>query len=239
MVVMVRQSGSVIILILVAVALFAALSYTMMRGGAGSQGTLTDSQARLAAMEIIAYGDAMEKAVQKLRSRGCSETQFDFSNTVWTSATTGNPLYSPGHNSRAPSDGSCAVFGAAGDIEAQLAPKDALRKNVISTGTAVGAMRAIRTPMPEMGSSQEDLALFIPFINVETCLKINSILGVENIDDTPPLHSYASAVYNGTFGSSTSFTDMDSKLTGHNAFCTRDHLADPPEQRFFKTLIER
>lgn len=95
-----NESGNIFFYILLAIALFAALSAVVSRGNRGTTSTLTDQQAKLAAQEIIEYGQAVSNAVQKLRLRGCTDTQISFENGVVSGYI----------NPNAPNDNSCHVF---------------------------------------------------------------------------------------------------------------------------------
>ncbi len=53
-------------IILIAVALFAALAYVMVSEGKGSQSMLTTEQARLAATDIIQYGDSLRPIIDRM-----------------------------------------------------------------------------------------------------------------------------------------------------------------------------
>ncbi len=94
------ESGNIFFYILLAIVLFAALSYVASQGNRGNTSTLTDQQAKLAAQEIIEYGQTVANAVQKLRLRGCTDTQISFENDV----------VSGYGNVNAPTDNSCHVF---------------------------------------------------------------------------------------------------------------------------------
>lgn len=100
------ERGNAIIFILIAIALFAALSYTFMRSSQKGQGNLTAGQAKLAAQEILSYGVNVQRAVEKLLARGCSETQISFENIY---------DYNSDHvNPNAPPSKECHVFDPAG-----------------------------------------------------------------------------------------------------------------------------
>ena len=60
------ECGNALILILFAVALFAALSYVMVSGSRGSQTSMTADEARLTADEIIQYGNSLRPIVDKM-----------------------------------------------------------------------------------------------------------------------------------------------------------------------------
>lgn len=97
------ERGSSFFLILIGIALFAALSYAVMQSSRVSQSELSGDQARLAAQDIIQNGDAVAKAVQTLRLRGCADDEIS----------------SEGHpdgaiNTESPSDESCHIFSLSG-----------------------------------------------------------------------------------------------------------------------------
>lgn len=77
------QAGSAIIIILVAIAMFAALSFAvgnMMRSGSAEK--LSEERAELVAGEIIDYARQIKQAVQSIRiASGCDETEISFTQT--------------------------------------------------------------------------------------------------------------------------------------------------------------
>ena len=95
-----KQRGSAIVWILIMVALFAALTYTMSEGSRTGESQLGDQQAGLAATEILDYGRNIKNAVQQLLINGCSDTEISFENDVVAGYT----------NANAPTDKSCHVF---------------------------------------------------------------------------------------------------------------------------------
>lgn len=102
------QRGNILFLILLAVVLFAALSYAVtssMRGGGKDGGS---ESANLKAAQIIQYATLIEASWQRLRLRGCGIDQISFEHP---DATAAGLLYA---NSRAPSNKSCHMFDPAG-----------------------------------------------------------------------------------------------------------------------------
>jgi hypothetical protein len=77
-----QENGNVFFYILIAIVLFAALSYAVSRNRGGNTNIYTQEQAKLAAQEIIEHGNTVANAVQKLRLRGCSDAEISFENTV-------------------------------------------------------------------------------------------------------------------------------------------------------------
>ncbi len=215
-----HQSGSAIILIFIAVAIFGALSFAVMRGGTGSMQTLTNEQARLAANEIIAYGDALAKTVQTLKLRGCADTQFDFANTVWTRQS-GAVQIALGHNPNAPPSG-CSVFSLTdGKIQPAIFPLS-YTNNIVPgpTNTKLGHGRIYRGSVPGIGdASTQDLLYTASRLNQAVCLKINEILGVPNPDNQPPTFTHTVLDYNGSYSGTAAIVDTLGVFTGKSAFC--------------------
>lgn len=79
-----NERGSVLFILLIGVALFAALGYAvsnMMQGGATTN--IGEEQSKLYANELLDYGRTMRQTVQNLRiSNGCSDTDISFENTI-------------------------------------------------------------------------------------------------------------------------------------------------------------
>lgn len=95
-----EEAGSVIIWILIMVALFAALNYTVSKNSRSGTSVMTGKQAELAASEILDYASAIKRAVQELQINGCADTEISFENNVVAGYT----------NANAPSDNSCHIF---------------------------------------------------------------------------------------------------------------------------------
>ena len=68
---MLKQSGNVLFIILIAVALFAALSYAVVGSSRNTGGNIDDENTHLIASEILNYVSSVETAFTRLRARGC------------------------------------------------------------------------------------------------------------------------------------------------------------------------
>ncbi len=103
-----RQSGNVLFLILIAVALFAALSFAVTRSTQSGGSSANQEKADILAAQFASYGATLSSAITRVRlSSNCSETQLNFENSVMA-----HPDYWGGStNSSAPSDGRCNIFG--------------------------------------------------------------------------------------------------------------------------------
>lgn len=222
--------------ILITIALIAMLTAYMARGNRTQESTLTSEQAKLAAQEIIDYGSALANAVQKLRLRGCLDTQFNFGNTVWTRKNTG-VVHSDNHNPSAP-DAICDVFGiGAGDIAAKTFSPIHFAKPVLADGQIdIGSSNATRLSMPNVGSSEADLVYHIPHVSEAVCERINIALGIQTTGQEIPVISITGNIpsYNGSYSSSGTLNDEDGKISGKLTYCGYDG-----GYRFFQTLLAR
>lgn len=245
------QNGNAIVIILVAVALFAGLAYTFMSGAKSGTGNLTSGRASIYAQEIIDYGKQIESRINKLRQQGCSEQQFDMENSVWAYYDN-TPFYAAGHNTNAPGDDSCDVFGAqfkARNIDVSMT--DLQGSALSATSTKLGSMAIFVANMPGIGvAGNKDLVLILPWINNETCMKINDMLGITNGATLPPTHGgllYTASsgannsIYNGsmTAGAGTISDTSGGNITGKTAFCSRYVLGGITTNRYFQILLAR
>lgn len=239
-------SGSVFFLIFLAIGLFAAVSYAILQGGRVGSSSLTRDQARLAAQEIIAYGDAIANAVQTLRLRGCSDTQIDFSNHQGTSKYINGTLYT--YNASAPSDGSCDVFNMnGGKVIPKLLSSGYVNPALIPAGWhhpqsflfVAGQVMGVGTNSPPSPAS--DLVMYLGWVNEDVCVEINKQLGIPYT--TLPLTLDASQpcgnIYNGTYtGCTNPIGDVATGLNGKTAFCNK-LSAQSFGNSFIRVLIAR
>lgn len=106
---MARNSGNVLFLILIAVALFAALSYVVVHSSRISGSTLSDEQVRLGAASISQYVVLLRKEVMELMiTNKCTVENLDWRNDYWKRLD-GTPSEGIQHMPVTPKDG-CAVF---------------------------------------------------------------------------------------------------------------------------------
>jgi hypothetical protein len=226
------QRGAVFFYILLAIALLAALSYAVSRGNRGGTSTMTDQQSKLAAQEIIDYSNNITATVQKLRLRGCSDTEISFENSV------GSQNYT---NPNAPTDKSCHIYDINGGnlIYSELSTNLFIKTSNPSFFTGPRFNSGFQHE--GIGSIENDLVLKITWITKDTCLKINDLLNVENPSNAPPTENNDSATLHfiGAYGSTATDTigDDGTGLEGKNAFCR--HRTSSDIYQFNQILIAR
>ncbi|MFA5593114.1 MAG: hypothetical protein WC989_07355 [Micavibrio sp.] len=230
------ERGGVLVWILIAVALFAALSFAILRDGNSGTATriMSDAQARLAAIEIVAYGNELKQAVQRLQIRGCSENELDFGNTAWIATTTGEIIQPTGHNPNAPPTG-CSIFQPGdGGISARTFPS-AFFTTISGAPVNYGVARISKASVPGVGvENNQELLYRLSLVNKEICLKINEILGIENPGGLIPETAGALSLYSGDLGQGAPIADISGKIRGKTAFC-----ASGTERRYYLVLIAR
>jgi hypothetical protein len=214
------QAGGALWIILIAVALLAALSYAVMQGGRTNTASLTTEQNRMAASEIIAYGNSVADTVQKLKLRGCGNNQLDFANTNWLLEAGSTPVHPVGHNPTAASG--CGVFsGSEGKLAPNVFPDNYFIPNAAGT-MKIGSSRIRRESMVGLGiADQEEILYMLPKLKKEICEAINLQLGVTTAGVAVPNWVENAGDYNGVFlASNTPYTDTNGLLANKNSFCS-------------------
>lgn len=179
-----NESGNVLIYILVAIVLFAALSYVvgnMMRGGNADM--IGEEQAKLYAGEILDYARIIRSAVQEMRiSNGCTDTDISFENNVVAG-------YDNGTNT------ACQVFHADGGDKKYVVPTDKWFDTSLAASTGYGeylfsGMTTVTNIGIDDGTSNAlELIMFIPYIKLSVCNAINEKLNTAHSSGNPPLEN--------------------------------------------------
>ncbi|MBY5974934.1 hypothetical protein KUV28_21455 [Ferrimonas balearica] len=222
-----NTKGNVLFIIMIAVALFAALSYAVSNGMRGGGDIVTDKQADIITSEIITYGAAVKEAWAYLINQGCSETEISFQSPEWDS----QALY---ENLNSPSDKSCHIFSENGGgvkwrTWNRLTHDSNYGPVAFKTGDMGGA-HAVRgwgtddrhDLFMKLGASRPDLKNFQNALSV--CKSINER---SNVPSNPTgfeklfgvYSGLANYRYTGAFNDSTSPIGSPNVLNSKNAFC--------------------
>lgn len=238
-----HQAGSAFLIIMLAIAMFAALSYAVFRGSRQSMSSLTREQVTLAAQEIIGYGDAVQKAVQTLRLRGCTEEQLSFIFTGGNSFQVDGTEYDYSNPSATPDD-SCEVFSPNGGrilprkLKSGFIPSTGLPHNWMAPDSFIVTTTRVHGVGTENGS---DLVMWVGRLQPEVCMKINDMLGVPNQSNLPPVDMFDcdGDIFHGTYSTCTNpIGDGTPVITGKSAFCS-GYNASGQLYNYFVVLLAR
>lgn len=219
-----RSSGNVLFLILIAVALFAALSYAVTNSTRNS-GNSSAETSRIVASQILQFGSSFEVAITRSRViDGTPEWGFDLSGTSTESTTNATC-----------SSTSCKLFmGNGGGISVFRLPIEV---------SATPNPRFYVIGVQDIGTTEPDLVINYRGATKEVCEAYNKLLGLTNVDITSTALGFAgSPQYTGTL---TSFPTTSviinsnpvyTNIWGQKAFCAR-HASS--EYNLFYTVMER
>jgi hypothetical protein len=230
------ERGAVFIYILMAIVLLAALTYAVSHGNRGGTSTLTDQQAKLAAQEIIDYGNTVATAVQKLRLRGCSDTEISFENDASSIADYTNP--------NAPTDKSCHVFDINGGNVTRQIFNEAFFEPLLSNPVTPYFFFASGSAFKGFGEdcTAEDCLDLITYILVQEniCSAINKMADVFSI---PEDSDQIGNTFIGSYNVSTTTIVLDepanNPLAGKAFGCFYENGDGSPNHVFYQILISR
>lgn len=202
------EKGAAIIYIMIAIALVAALSYAVSKSNRGGVTTLTGERAKLAAQEIVEYGNTVAQAVQKLRLRGCSDTQISFENSVIAGYT----------NASSPSDSTCHVYNPNGGSIKFVQFDDTFYEN---PGIADDLKLSINGDniVTDNGSSNAELVLFITDIKENICTNAQRIVNSDDTAFTGTDFAAGASKFTGTYSGSPNTVCNTSADTADSGCC--------------------
>ena len=163
------QCGVAIGPVLFIVAVLAILAAAIAAGSGSFTAATTTESISTAASTIISYADLVGAAVQRLSiEHNCSASQINFV----------NPLVSGYTNAGAPSDNSCNVFDPAGGaITYQNPPASYLDSSNTSAPSYGNWFFSGANQLQNWNASSGSIILFLPYVPLAICQKINSLLG--------------------------------------------------------------
>lgn len=167
-----KEEGNALFLILIAVALFAALSCAITQSGRGG-GTVRKEQSTLDAAKIIQYAGSVGQVISRMRlAAGCSETQISFEN-----GSEGGYV-----NVGAPADKSCHVFNSNGGAAVWQDPPSGSNTDGSPYSFVGGPVVHSRDGANSTGVDiNADLVIYLFRVTEEICQAINTGLGISGI----------------------------------------------------------
>lgn len=168
------ERGNILFLILLAVVLFAALSYAVtssMRGG-GKNASSESVQAQAA--DILSWFSQMDAALMRMQLSGnLKPEQISFSYPRLMTDGNTNDYY----NNGACTSNTCRVFHVDGGGVA-LRRFDKYAVPTLSSGSAPGWYEFQLTQWPQTGTSLNDVTISISGVREALCAEINRQLGI-------------------------------------------------------------
>lgn len=172
------QRGNILFLILLAVVLFAALSYAVtqsMRGGGKDGGS---ESADLAAAEILQWFAAVDTAVMRMHVVGGIAYE-DMSFAYNSLSSSGGALSGYSHSTRCTSN-RCRVFlPEGGGVPPPIFTEHGAQGTALNGFVAEGYMYQLTTmPWPGAGTDLNDIVMPFNFMKAEICDAINKRIGI-------------------------------------------------------------
>lgn len=194
------QSGSSLLIILVAVALFAALSYVISQQS-NSSSSLSNEKIRLIASDIIDMGNKLSDSTARLRLRQISNTKISFENSNVA-----------GYTNAACTTDLCKIFTFDGGGKDWETPTPDVNGGVDWGYTGDVAIKNI-------GSDDADLVAILPELSLDICNRINTLIGIYGAGGTPTVLAAVTAnKFTGAYaGVPVSITGVD--IDGQKSAC--------------------
>ncbi len=213
------ESGNAFFIVMVGVVLFAALMFTFSRGVRQGGDNLSEKNVEMAATELIDTAQKYERAVSRLRLKGCSENQISFdlhNGTLKTADDTAQNYV----NAASPADFSCHVFHPnGGNLTPYLLPESYVVDNgpVCAVCTHARSLHFSAATVigngVDSGAEGSDLVLWMGRVTRDVCIEINNRLGIANPGGAPPVDPW-------------NCTPSDPPFTGSFANCDADPIGD-------------
>ncbi|MCE7886967.1 MAG: hypothetical protein DYH13_05625 [Alphaproteobacteria bacterium PRO2] len=156
------ERGNVFLFILLGVILFAALAFAISRGFRSDTTTaISQRKAELMAVDVLGYAQRLERAVDRVRRNGCSESDISFENATVA-----------GYEHTPVVDDKCKIFNpAGGGLSWQTPPSGANNENPWFFGDNRIANFA---STENMGTVKSELVLLLPNVNNTLCNLLNT-----------------------------------------------------------------
>lgn len=209
------QSGNALFLILIAAALFAALSYVVTQSNRSGGGDPAREKYALDAAEIMGYITSLQTSIGRLVMNGCGLNVLSFDNE------SDGGLH---ENPDSPPDNKCHVFHPAGGGVALKTPASKWASDPAFYYTGSAAIDGIGTTCAGMACS--DLVLVMRGVSVGLCRALNIASTYNSVLEDLPSITQKACPFTGTMDCSGDNTVevifSEPELKGKNAVCYND-----------------
>ena len=224
------NNGNALFLILIAVALFAALSYAITQSGRGG-GNINKETTELQAAQLLNYVAAMRSTIQRMQITGTADDAFRFANDGWGHVSYGNTATTPENQ----------VFVSTGGGMHFMRPDPAWLDSAYSASGEYGAFTytglvdiiGVGTDATPSSDSSVEMTMLMPYIRQDLCEAINRNLGIPSApvpDEDDEFHIGAGTkrfgvggdYFTGNHGHGSTIGDDNAALVGVDVGCARD-----------------
>lgn len=205
------EAGNVLFLILIAVALFAALSFAVVSSSRSTKSNEEESNT-LKTSDIVNFAAFVTNGVTFTYTNGCNSSQISFERAPFDGS---DPLYV---NPNAPSDMECHVFHPLGGKSIyRTFPDFNNNADILFTG---------HFDIDGIGSDEPDIVMVVPNVTSGMCAKLNQRLDVDYDGGIPQENTFLADVTANPFVGTYSATAVDMDCDdGGGISCTRQHSA--------------
>ncbi|GEM_PF-320810 len=234
--------GNVLFIILIAIGLFAALAATVMNSEGGGKDA-SEERGGLYADDLLLYANNVEQAVNRMLSRGMSESALCFDDATYPG---GNTDYE---------HAACAtvtnrVFHPqGGGIKLEAINPSALDSKHSALTYYGKFLITGKTTVNALNSGSGELIYFVPHIKKSVCLRINEIAGIAPVNGDAPMDDIqafdeTNFYFLGTFGAVRVISsDPSAPATAFNRTmfgCLKNEdWPGPNNYSFYRVLIPR
>ncbi|PZQ48022.1 MAG: hypothetical protein DI551_02220 [Micavibrio aeruginosavorus] len=209
------ESGNMLFLILIAVALFAALSYVVTYTTRSGSGDASSEKTKLIASEIFNHAISVQSAITRIYLGGCSLETLNFKSVV------DGTLH---ENPDAPVNGHCDVFSNTGGGAVANEPDKNWTNQATYYYAGSAALTNVGTTCTE--ASCADLVMILRGITPELCTELNKRNGILTPIASLPTDTQEGCPYKGTFdcngNNNVEVIFADPELRGHSSICYND-----------------
>jgi hypothetical protein len=181
------ESGSALVYILLAVALFAALSFAISNMFSGGQSSSEKELAKMATSEMLQFSNNLKRAIQEMKIDGVDYSEISFENNTLE-----------GYENENCTNEDCKIFSpSGGNVVYQKPERDWLADDEYTErlfgewyfpaqicATMVGSDR--NEDCDSDVDDNEDVIAILPWVKKSVCVGVNKQLGVDNPDGNPP-----------------------------------------------------
>ena len=215
-----REHGGALILILITVVLFAALSIAYTQMGDGGSEVMSTGQAKIAASEILDHAKDVERAVNRILIKGTSDNDICFKSDKWPSA------FEITQYDHAECTSDNEVFSSTGGGVKWVAPNPDWMD--LSSSNVWGQTRWLYTGdavYVGVGSTEPELAVMLAPLKREVCEAINNSVNLDtdfSINDYPCCGYDASRVFgigSDRYDNAQTIGDQDARYSNRMTGC--------------------